>query len=66
MSKLFAVIVNGKVVNTIVAESIEDASIAGHVVEYQEHGAAIGWDYDGENFINPETPEHLEGGHVVE
>jgi hypothetical protein len=68
MSKTFAVIENNKVVNVVVAETIEDASIAGFVVEYtDENTAAIGWDYDGTNFIPPVIPaEGADVPNVVE
>ena len=68
MSKTFAVIENGKVVNVVVADSLENAQLAGVVVEYtDEKPAAIGWDYDGVNFIAPVPPaEGLEVPNIAD
>lgn len=52
----FAVIENELVINTIVAESLNDAQeVTGKTcVEYaEENPAAIGWTYDGTTFTAP-------------
>jgi hypothetical protein len=53
--KTFAVIENDVVVNIIVG--VEDEVVAANpnlYVEYtKSNPAAIGWNYDGTNFINP-------------
>lgn len=52
----YAVIQNDKVVNIIIADSKEIAEeVTGLVcIEYtEENPAGIGWNWDGNNFINP-------------
>lgn len=53
----FAVIEEGKVINTIVADSIEVAEqVTGKVCiehEFVAGGAQIGWTYDGVEFAQP-------------
>ena len=57
----FAVIEEGKVINTIVADSVEIAEqVTGKVcVEYQFEpgGPQIGWTYNGTEFSQPTPPE---------
>ena len=58
--KNFAVISGNVVTNTIVADTLEDASAAGKCVEYTaETPAGIGWTYDENTgtFTAPVTEE---------
>lgn len=57
--KNFAVIENGKVTNTIIADSKEIAEEVTNntCVEFtNENPAGIGWEYDGVKFIAPVVP----------
>ena len=59
----FAVINNNTVINVIVADTKEIAEQVTNLtcVEYTaENPAAIGWTYDGENFIAPVVEEPTE------
>jgi hypothetical protein len=62
MEKLFAVIENNLVVNIIVG--VEDEVVAAYPNKYVEYTdknpAAIGWSYDGTNFIAPVVEEPTE------
>ena len=53
----FAVIEEGKVINTIIADSVEIAQqVTGKVCveyEFKVGGAAINWTYDGTEFVEP-------------
>ncbi|CAB4166907.1 hypothetical protein UFOVP964_6 [uncultured Caudovirales phage] len=56
----YAVLSGNQVSNIIVAETIEDASVVGTVVEYTiENPAGIGWSYDEATgtFLPPITVE---------
>ena len=66
--KTFAVMLENKVINVIVANSKEDAELVSNsiCIEYtDENPAGIGWTHDGVNFVAPvvveavseETPE---------
>jgi hypothetical protein len=50
MSKTFAIVENGKVVNVVLSET----ALADNWIQSDE--AQIGWDYDGTNFIAPPEP----------
>jgi hypothetical protein len=50
MSKTFAIVENGKVVNVALSET----ALADNWIQSDE--AQIGWDYDGTNFIAPPEP----------
>lgn len=52
----FAVLVNNKVTNVIVAESKEDAETATDSICVETDTAGIGWNFDPETntFINPQ------------
>jgi len=64
----FAVIENGVVINTIIAETLEIAETVTNktCVEFElvAGSAGIGWGYDGTNFIPP-TPATVEAAFIA-
>jgi hypothetical protein len=56
----FAVIFNGLITNTIIADTLADAQEASPahatVVEDTTNTVGIGWTYDGTNFVAPAAP----------